>query len=378
MSTSSCDKENFHDVRKTLLDVLNFAALKFSEQCIVHVSSQDGSEDIQTYGSLAKEARNFAELILSKGWKPGDKIIFVISDSRLFATSFWGCLLAGIVPVPLSPLANRDPDSMEAEKIRNVISITNASILTDSRIGTHVNLLVGITENACVPIIYADEIIRESSLGHFDAPVLPKIDEGDLAVLQFSSGSSGLPKGVCLTHRNIIANIEGQIDSLGIEKSDILCTWLPYFHDFGLFWAHILPIYLGIKQVHIDPGHFARSPMIWLEKLAFHRATITNSIPTALHHLLDYIELKQKKKAISSIDLSPLKTMIVGAEMIDPHDCRRAIKLLSPFGIKDTLIQGGYGLTETTVAAAVCRPGTKLKTRILDRTQLVEEGKVGC
>jgi amino acid adenylation domain-containing protein len=360
----------------TLPDALEFAAKEFGDQTIVHVSAQDGSEDEQTYRSLASEARKLAELLASKGWRPGQRLIFVVSASRLFATSFWGCLLAGVVPVPLSPLMNREPDSMEAEKIRNVIKITGAPVLFDSRLDGHAALLSEIVESAGGSLHYADELVREAMLGHFDAPPLPEIVASDVAVLQFSSGSSGLPKGVRLTHRNIIANIEGQIDVTEVTRDDVLCTWLPYFHDFGLFWGHLSALYLGMKQVRLDPGHFARRPLVWLEKLDRHRATITNTTPTALNHLLGYMELKQRKGPVGSFDLSSLKTMLVGAEMIDPGDCRRAIELLGPFGVKDTLIQGGYGLTETTVAATAGQPGTPLRARVLDRTALVGSGHV--
>jgi polyketide synthase PksJ len=360
----------------TLPDALEFAAKEFGQQTIIHVSAQDGSEDEQTYRSLASEARKFAQLLASKGWRPGRRLIFVVSASRLFVTSFWGCLLAGVVPVPLSPLINREPDSMEADKIRNVIGIAGAPVLFDSRLDSHAALLSQIVESAGGSMYYADELVREALLGHFDAPSLPEIASSDVAVLQFSSGSSGLPKGVRLTHRNIIANIEGQLDVTEVTRDDVLCTWLPYFHDFGLFWGHLSALYLGMKQVRLDPGHFARRPLVWLEKLDLHRATITNTTPTALNHLLGYIELKQRKGPVGSFELSCLRTMLVGAEMIDPGDCRRAIELLAPFGVKDTLIQGGYGLTETTVAATAGQPGTPLRARVLDRTKLVGSGRV--
>jgi len=270
----------------TLNDALRYAGVEFAAQTLVHVSSQDGSEDAQTYGLLCREASDMAELLISKGWRPGDRLIFVVSTSRLFVTTLWGCLLSGVVPVPLSSLVNSDPASMEAEKIRNVIRFAGAPVLIDSRMAGYAALIDEIVESAGGATLYVDELVREAQLGHFERSPLPAISGDDLAVLQFSSGSSGQPKGVSLTHRNIIANIEGQIGATDITKDDVLCTWLPYFHDFGLFWGHLQPLYLGMKQVRLDPGHFARRPLVWLEKLDRHRATITNSTPTALNHLV--------------------------------------------------------------------------------------------
>lgn len=360
----------------TLNEALRHSGVEFAAQTLVHVSPQDGSEDEQSYASLWREARSVGELLISKGWRPGDRLVFVVSTSRLFVTTFWGCLLSGVVPAPLSPLLNREPNSMEAEKIRNVVRITKAPVLIDSRMDSHATLIDGIAEDAGGSTLHADELVREALLGNFERATLPTLSGDDLAVLQFSSGSSGQPKGVLLTHRNIISNIEGQIGATEVTRDDILCTWLPYFHDFGLFWGHLQPLYLGMKQVRLDPGHFARRPLVWLEKLDKHRATITNTTPTALNHLLQYIELKQRKGAIGPFNLSYLKTMLVGAEMIDPADCRRAVEFLAPFGVRDTLIQGGYGLTETTVAATAGQPDTPLRSRVLDRQELVNAGRI--
>lgn len=363
---------------ETLPDVLAYASTTFGEQVIVHVNPKDGSEDHQTYRDLHDEAIATAMHLFELGWRPGDRIAFVINDSRLFVTCFWGCLISGIVPIPLSPLLNREEDSMEAEKILNVTRLANSPVLIDSRLHPHADLIEEIAARNGKAVHYADELVRDARVNGptYATERLSSIDALDIAVLQYSSGSSGQPKGVRLTHRNIIANVKAQLEFSQATRDDVLCTWLPYFHDFGLFWGHIFPIYHGIKQVRLDPGHFARRPLVWLDKLHEHRATLTNSTPTALKHLIDYIELKQRKAPVGPYDLSSLRALHVGAEMINPADCRMAIQLLSPFGIDATLIQGGYGLTETTVVATACQIGTPFRTRVVDRSILVSSGEV--
>lgn len=365
---------------KTLCDLMKHVSEQHGASQIVHVSPRDASEDRQSYADLAHEARCLAADMMAKGWKPGDRLIFVINDSRLFVTCFWACVLAGIVPAPLSPLPNQEANSMEADKILNVMGILEAPVLMDSRLHQHASIIEGLAAQKSGYVLYADELLRDARVVGDDKAKnecdLPHRAPSDVAVLQFSSGSSGMPKGVLLTHANIIANVRAQLEFTRATQDDVVCTWLPYFHDFGLFWGHIFPLYRGMTQVHVDPGHFARRPLVWLEKIDAHRATMTNSTPTALKHLNDYIELKQKKSPIGPYDLSSLKTMFLGAEMIDPEDCRRAIRLLTPSGCPPELLQGGYGLTETTMVATACQIGTPFRTRIVNRKELVSRGQV--
>ena len=361
---------------RTLVDVLERAARLYGDREIIHVSPVDASESKQTYAALAADARSIAALLLSKGWRPGEPLLFVVTSSPLFSTLFWGCQLAGVVPVPLAALPGKSLDNMEAEKIRNVARATAAPLLFDSRQDQYADLMMALAASAGSHVVAADEILREARLGHFEAPDLPLPDEEDLAVLQFSSGSSGQPKGVRLTHRNIIANIDAQLDFTAATPDDVLCTWLPYFHDFGLFWGHLSALYHGMTQVRIDPGHFARRPLLWLEKIQEHRASLTNTTPTALEHLIGFLELKQRKGAVGSYDLSCLRSMLIGAEMIDPRACRKALDLLRPFGVPETLFLSGYGLTETTVVASAVAAGSALRTRVVDRHRLVTTGEV--
>ena len=118
---------------RTLVDVLERAARLYGDREIIHVSPVDASESRQTYAALAADARSIAALLLSKGWQPGEPLLFVVTSSRLFSTLFWGCQLAGVVPVPLAALPGKSLDNMEAEKIRNVARATAAPLLFDSR-----------------------------------------------------------------------------------------------------------------------------------------------------------------------------------------------------------------------------------------------------
>jgi polyketide synthase PksJ len=353
--------------------MLERTASLFPDKAIVHISPLDGSEDQQTYAELQNQSRKVASLLLAKGWRPGDLCLFVLSDSRAFVTLFWGCQLAGVVAAPLAPLQSNQTDSLEADKIRHVATMLHRPILFDSRADKRARTMQTLATEASVTLLYADELLAEASLGLHAVQELPDVTESDLVVVQYSSGSTGMPKGVELTHRNLLANIEAQIIGTQAEPDDILISWLPYFHDFGLFWSHLSALYHGMKQVHMDPVHFARRPILWLEKAQAHGATLTNTIPTALDHLIANIELKLQRGPLTGLNLSRLRAILIGAEMINAAACRRLVKLLAPYGLHDQPILTGYGLTETTMVATGVPWGTPLTTRRIDRRAMTED-----
>ena len=175
----------------------------------------------------------------------------------------------------------------------------------------------------------------------------------DHVVLQFSSGSTGMPKGARLTHRNLIANVQAQGLVECATSSDRMVTWLPYFHDFGLFGCHIMPMLAGMDQIKMDPFQFARRPFLWMEKIHEHRASITSATNTGIEHLLTYISLRADR--LPKVDLSSLKVWTVGAEMVSAASCRSLQEQLAPMGLAPHVLMPGYGLTETTLAAT-CHP----------------------
>lgn len=373
MNVDLSGKDTFTYARN-LTDLIEAAARRFPNKTITHVDPESGAESSSTYLALYNEARNVAAELQKRGYRPGDVIIFVVDSTRLFVPMFWGCVLAGVVPAPLAAPVSTNLDTMEADKIRNVAADLSVPVLFDSRNAKLAETMRGILGTNASRLIFADEILLAAQLSPSE-PDLPEVDGEEMAILQFSSGSSGHPKGVMLSHRNLLSNTRAQVRLFQVGASDTLVTWMPYFHDFGLFWGHIAAMGAGLKQVRIDHNHFARRPALWLDKVHEHRATFSNTTPTALDHLLGYLEMRRSKSK-DNWDLSSLRGIVVGAEMIQPRSCRKFVEMLRSSGIHDNIFVNGYGLIETTMGTTGTHPNTPLKTVTLDRLALVQKGEV--
>jgi polyketide synthase PksJ len=357
---------------RTLVDVIENTVSRFPDRGITHVLPESNSEDFQSYSDLMHQAKKTTGLFYRKGILPGDHVILAPASSKSFLTLFWGCLMGGIVPVPLPSVRNPKVDSMEAEKIFNVWKVVNSPIVCESRDETVFPLLTDIFKQTGATIMAADELIAETELINFPDEDLYRPTSDEIAVLQFSSGSTGLPKGAQLTHRNLISNIKAKLKAERGNEDDCLCSWLPYFHDFGLFGCHLMPLYAGMRQIKIDPLQFARRPFLWMEKIYKHRATITSSTNTGVEYLVNYLLIK--KGRILEVDLSCIKAFSLGAEMVSVSACKKLAELLSPCDLNPDVFIPGYGLTETTLVATAHTSGEPLVSFLVDRNLMISKG----
>ena len=355
----------------TLVDILEETAARYPEHGIFHVASGDTSEEFQSYPELLRNAKEMAQVLYRRGLRPRTPLILSVDASRTFLEIFWGCLFSGVLPAPLAHMRTPKADSMEAQKIFHVWEAIKAPIVADSSNERAFAVLTDMFKGTGATLIASEDLITEARIVDFqeDDRYIPQHD--DSAVLQFSSGSTGMPKGARLTHRNLIANIRALRAIEGGTSEDRLVTWLPYFHDFGLFGCHLMPMLAGMDQIKMDPFQFAQRPFLWMEKIHEHRGTITSATNTGIEHLSAYIGLRADR--LPEVDLSCLKVWTVGAEMISAESCRILQEQLAPMGLAPHLLMPGYGLTETTLVAT-CHPrNTPVKTFTLDRKLMVSE-----
>jgi len=373
-SVESCSKyKGFNATAGTLCDVLRNTAAAFPRKGVTHLLPADASEDFQSYSDLLKQAEGVAQVLCTKGLQPGAHLIFLVDSSRSFLTTFWGCVLAGVIPAPLAPPAGSNPDSLEAQKILNVWKVLKCPVLCDTRHGELYGLL-GTLLGPAGQLYCAEELLSEAEISPAQPRELPRVAPDDTVILQFSSGSTGMPKGALLSHTNLLSNARAMAAGVHATDADVLMAWLPYFHDYGLFGSHLMPLMAGMNQIKMAPQHFARRPYLWLEKIHQHRATFTCTTNTGLEYLLKYLQAKKGRG--TPIDLSCLKGFSVGAEMVSAASCRELAEVLAPSGLKPNIFVPGYGLTETTMVAAAHTLGEPVRAVRVDRQRMVREGLI--
>nr|MDT0523802.1 AMP-binding protein [Streptomyces sp. DSM 41633] len=194
----------------------------------------------------------------------GTCVPLLADRSEDFQPMFWGALAAGLVPVPLAPDARRVLPVWE--------HLGRPPLVVDAASSPVVAELPGGVTSLTVDVLREGPVLRE--------PVRAGADQ--VAFVQFSSGSTGAPKGVEVTHRAVLANLEQIRGASALGPDDVVVSWMPYFHDMGLIGTHLAPLAARAKQVKIGPLAFAKRPQVWFEAAARHRGTVLSAANFAL------------------------------------------------------------------------------------------------
>lgn len=195
--------------------------------------------------------------------------------------------------------------------------------------------------------------------------MFPNIRKDELCVIQFSSGSTGNPRGVMLSFDKIIANIKAKTFADHITREDKLIHWMPYFHDYGLFGNHLVCVYNCITEVKVEPFSFLRDPVVFIQKIEQYDITVCGGTTPSGLELLSK-KVKDKEQELKGIDLSHIKTLSVGAEMVPPNLFSR-LEPLFKLGLRKEAYIPSYGMAETTLIVSACTHGYGNRTIKIER-----------
>lgn len=296
-----------------------------------------------TYAELQQGAERIAVGLVAEGLQPGDAVSIMLPTGRQYLESFFGVLLAGAIPVPIYPPARPSQLEDHLQRHAKILANAEARLLITVPEGRSVGRLLSRQVVGLKAVVTADELTQHTGTYR---PVNAHPD--DTAFLQYTSGSTGQPKGVVLSHGNLLANIRAMGDWVRADSSDIFVSWLPLYHDMGLIGAWLGALYYAMLSVLMPPTTFLARPWRWFEAVHAHRATIT----AAPNFAYELCLAKVPDSRFEGLDLSSLRLAFNGAEPISPRTVRLFRERFAKHGFEPEAFSPVYGLAESAVGLA--------------------------
>jgi acyl-CoA synthetase (AMP-forming)/AMP-acid ligase II/aryl carrier-like protein len=342
-----------NDARKippyaSLLDILE--ANRGVERAVTYIDGEN-SERRVPYGDVYARALGILYHLQAMGAQRGDKMIIFLSSNEQFLDGFWAAVCGGIVPVPLAVGIS---DEHRHKLLRVARKLGRPILYTDSKNLERLEALAAqVGESAVFGELKSRSFLVESITDISRPGKLHRPAPDDLAFIQYSSGSTSEPKGVMLTHGNLVANIQGATDVGTYNDQDVTLSWMPLTHDMGLIGFYLMQ-FTNRVHIHLMPTElFVRRPLLWLQMASKKRVTITCSPNFGYRHFLKVLG----DRRLDGADLSSIRQIYNGAEPISVALCNEFMSALAYTGLRRHAMYPVYGLAEASLAVTFPEPG---------------------
>lgn len=314
-------------------------------------------EETISFAELDRCASNIA-LALHANDLAGQNVLLVFTPGLEFIKAFLGCLYAKVIPVPV----NTPTQASSMDRFEKIVQ--NAAI---GRVLTTVGLYERFNVHEWdIPALLVDEVADVEPVFH-PGEALPS----DIAFIQYTSGSTGDPKGGVITHGNLISNLEMIKSGFGNDEHIVGVNWLPLFHDMGLVGNVLQPLWLGITCVHMSPLEFVQKPVRWLRAISDYKGTTSGGPTFGYAHCLARI----KEEDCTGLDLSSWRLAYCGAEPVNAQVLDAFALRFAPFGFDASSFYPCYGMAETTLIVTGPTAGSGMRRLSVDR-QALADGQV--
>lgn len=346
---------------RTLVEALEAVATR-QDVGLSHLTDERRPVDFVSYADLAVRAQRIAAALLDRGLRQGDRVGLILPDSAQFIEAMFGCMVAGMIAVPVYPPMNIAQLGAYLANTTHILRRAGCRlVLTDRQVRPVLGTLI-----SEVPELRSIEEFT-AFIKRVDADARPRITPpaaDSVAFLQFTSGSTARPKGVTLTHAQLLANIHAFGTALGVqERSDTSAvTWLPLYHDMGLIGLVFGSVRYAARALFIAPLLFLKRPVIWLRRISEQRAHFSFA-PNFAYGLCT---TRIKESELQGLDLSSLEVAGCGAEPIQRATLDAFAQRFAPFGFRSDALLPCYGLAEHTLAATFTRRGEKVRSDRVD------------
>lgn len=352
---------------KTLFDVLE--SNRGVDRAVTYVEGEN-SERRVTYGDVYTRALGILYHLQAMGAQRGDPMIIFLSSNEQFTDGFWAAVCGGIIPVPLAVGIS---DEHRHKLLRVARKLGKPLIYTDSKNLERLQALaVQVGESALFDELKSRAFLVESITDISRPGKLQRPAPEDLAFIQFSSGSTAEPKGVMLTHGNLIANTQGATAVDQFNDEDVTLSWMPLTHDMGLIGFYLMQF---ANRVHIhlmQTELFVRRPLLWLQVAAKKRVTITCSPNFGFRHFLKVLG----DRRLEGVDLSAIRLIFNGAEPISVELCNEFMSKLAYTGLRRQAMYPVYGLAEASLAVTLPELGSDYRWVRVNRHMLGQGAQI--
>jgi len=326
------------------------------------------SEASFSYTALDRASARYGGALQALGLEKGDRVAIICPTNEDFVLCFFGALRAGIVPVPIYPPLGLGQLQGYLDNTRHIVAKCGARALVTT---APIKRLLGTVQASAPSLeqVVAVEAIRES----LETLKPVKVGADDIAFLQYTSGSTSRPKGVALTHGNLMANIKCIMqDGLKVTPEDQGVSWLPLYHDMGLIGFVLAPVVYRIPVVFLPPLLFLKRPIAWFQAITRHKGTVSYAPNFAFALAVKRI----KERELEKIDLSTWRVAGCGAEPIRPETLETFAERFAPVGFSAKALLPSYGMAESSLAVSFTELGEGLKTIAVDPARLWGENTV--
>jgi amino acid adenylation domain-containing protein/thioester reductase-like protein len=345
----------------TLVDMLRLRAKLSGAARVYSFLHDDEPRESLTFGELDRRARAVAQGLRAHV-APGDRVLLLFPPGLDYTIAFYGCLYAGCVAVPAFP-----PDDGRVrrggERLAVIVADAGARLALSTRSVLDSGTIARVLPE--LPALPSDELAG----GDPTAWQEPPTGSGGLALLQYTSGSTSSPRGVMLTHRNMLHNAEIQRRAWRLSSASVGVSWLPLYHDLGVITCLVQPIFSGFAATMMSPASFMRRPLSWLQAISEERGTFAGGPNFAF----DLCVRKTTAAQRAALDLSTWDRAFNGAEPIRPETLREFAEAFAPSGFRANAMYPCYGLAEANFVSGGLGDAAPIVTRV-DREQLAN----GC
>ena len=322
-----------------LVALLRYRALhQPNKTAFTYLKDEEGLESTLTYQELDAKARTIA-IYLQNISTPGERVLLLYPPGLDYIAAFFGCLYAELIAIPLyAPRNNRN-----LSRIQSIMNDSQAQItLTNNQSLINLQTLLNHDPDLKKLQWLATDKFDENLADKWDSK---SISSASIAYLQYTSGSTSTPKGVMISHENVLCNSAEIAISWGTGTDSILVSWLPHFHDFGQIYGVIQPIYNGFPCIFMSPASFTQKPIRWLKAISDYKATHSGAPNFAYDLCADKIKPEQRE----NLDLSSWKVTVNGAEPVRKQTLEKFYQAFAPYGFRWSTFYPGYGLAEATL-----------------------------